>query len=203
MRQGPPIQRLTYRLSECPPEFLSEPLIGRRGQVHTRAVVADLMAALGAPLWAEEVFEKLDAEDIAQRNWLRVVLVASWLLHDPWFRAKDRKRSELDGEVLATRAFEWLLDGLDAFAGLVAAEACVENPDRREELARRCLLALGLTPEDESEEQSQDRLATLDCVAQHRILYDTRGRLGRAERLRKQMEDEELARQAAARASRE
>ncbi|AWV88865.1 hypothetical protein DN745_05730 [Bradymonas sediminis] len=186
-------------MSECPPKFLKEPVLKGRGEVHVRAVVADLMAEFGAPLWAEDAFRKFQTKKVAKRNWLRVVLVASWLLHDPWFRDYAR----IEGDTFAPRVLAWLRDDLKEFARLIAVEACVEMPDRREELARRCLAGLGLMPAGESPAQAENRLATLDSIAQHRILFDTKKRMERAERLRQKMKVQEDARRAAARASRE
>lgn len=198
MKPGPPIQRLTHRLSECPPEFLAEPRIGERGKVRVNAVVADLMVELGAPLWGDDVFEAFRLCVPTQRNWLRVVLVAAWLLHDSWFRTQQN----LNDADFAARALRWLLDDLAEFADLVAAEACIEDTDRREELARRCQVALSLTPSGESVKQAQNRLATLDTVAQRRVLNDTQARQKRADALRKKME-EKRAYEAAGRWTRE
>src|SRR5690554_490540 len=60
-----------------------------RGTVRVHAVVADLMAELGAPLWSEKVFDKMIAREPAQRNWQRLLLIGAWLLFDPWFREHD------------------------------------------------------------------------------------------------------------------
>lgn len=41
-REGPPIESLTRRLAETPAEFLAEPRLGKSGEVHVAAVIADL-----------------------------------------------------------------------------------------------------------------------------------------------------------------
>ena len=47
--EGPRVERLTRRLAECPPDFLAEPRVGGKGEVHTDAVVHDLILDLGGP----------------------------------------------------------------------------------------------------------------------------------------------------------
>jgi len=198
MKYGPSIHRLTHRLTECPQEFLAEPYIRGRGTVRVHAVVADLMAELGAPLWSEKVFDKMIAREPAQRNWQRLLLIGAWLLFDPWFREHDG----LEDGLWFEPAFRWLNEGLDDLSELVEAEACVTEPDRREELARRCLAALDLRPDGESHKQAQNRLATLDTVAQLALLRQSQDRQARADKLRKKMEEKRAA-EAAARYSRE
>ena len=44
--EGPPLDRLTHRLSECPGEFLLEPKIGLKGEVRVDAVIYDLLCDL-------------------------------------------------------------------------------------------------------------------------------------------------------------
>ncbi len=192
-KQGPPLQQLTRRLSECPPDFLAEPRIGKRGQLYVDAVVADLVVALGGELPSPGELAELRPDRPHRRNDLRIALIGAWMLHDPWFRTQ---RS------FAEPALEWLLDGLYQLGRLVDAERFVNDAERREELARRCLDALGLVPEGESEAQAKDRLTTLDSVEQQRVLQETQARQQRAEELRKKME-EQRAREAAARWNRE
>src|SRR5207244_1892762 len=60
-------------------------------------------------------------------NRLKTVLVAAWLLHDPWFR--DRRQ-------FGAPAYAFLAKGLDGRAGLVPAAALVCDPDRRGEGGR-------------------------------------------------------------------
>jgi hypothetical protein len=102
-QEGPVLEALTHRLAECPPEFLAEPRIAAHGLIRTPAVVSDLLALLnGAPLdeFAARCFTGTRKE---QRNLLRLVQVAAWLLGDPWFVA---------GRRFAPAAQEWLARGL-------------------------------------------------------------------------------------------
>ncbi len=171
--QGPPLETLTRRLAECPAAFLAE-------GAHVEAVVFDLALDLGGEMTRVAPFP-------AEARGL--VLVAAWLLHDPWFRAARR---------FAAPALAWLQRGLDALARLVPADQFVHDPDRREELARACLAALGLRPHGETEAQAADRLKTLDTVARDRVVQEMRTREQRARELREAMR-RKAAEEAAAR----
>jgi hypothetical protein len=185
--EGPLLEALTRRLAECPAEFLAEPRDSSGdGDVDVAAVVYDLLRDLGgAPLAKEQLalFELKNRKSKEERNRIRVALVASWLLHDPWFRYRSR---------FAAQAFAFLTDGIKYLASLVSAEALIADPDRREELARLCCKALGLRPAGESPAQAEDRLATLDSVERSRVVREARAAEERARQIR-----EELARKAA------
>ena len=45
--EGPPLERLTRRLAECPADMLAEPAIAAGRGVHVPAVVSDLLSDLG------------------------------------------------------------------------------------------------------------------------------------------------------------
>jgi hypothetical protein len=87
-------------------------------------------------------------------------------------------------------------------ADFVPARDLVTDPDRREELARRCLRALGLLPGGETAAQAADRLGTLDSVERARVIAATRDAELRAAEVRKAMQAQAAA-EAAAKASRE
>jgi len=174
--EGPNLEYLTRRLAEAPAEILAEPRIGKRGRVIVPAVVSDLLTDLGGqPLRPGEaaLFDKLPRRD--HKNWLRTVLVACWLLHDEWFRA----RGDLAGATL-----HFLTWGLTDLASAVPARQLVSDPDRREEFARLTLKALGLRPAPETTEQAEDRLAALDSVERQRLIQQTLAAEERVRRLR-------------------
>ena len=80
-REGPELDNLIHRLTDCPPDFLSEPRIGQRGIIHVPAVINDLLLSLGgAPLNPDELlaFAHPSRE---HRGRARLLLVAAWLLH--------------------------------------------------------------------------------------------------------------------------
>jgi hypothetical protein len=191
--QGPILDRLTHRLAECPPDFLAEPRIGKSGGVHTAAVVHDLLFELAGSWPNPASIRDFSGSAATRRNWLRLTAVASWLLYDDWF-CNQRRFSQ--------QALDWLQHGLDNLADLVSADLFVTDQDRREELARLCLAALGLRPADESENQAADRLNTLNSVERIRLIKATQEQQKRARQLREEMQRKEAA-EAAARVNRE
>ena len=195
--EGPILEALTRRLAECPAEFLAEPRIGAGGKVSVAAVVADLLRDLGGSrLTAEqaEAFQPLGGQQAAaKRNWLSLVLVAAWLLHDPWFRQAQR---------FGPAAAEFLSNRLVELAALGQAPKFITDPDRREELARMCLQGLGLRPAGESLAQAADRLATISTAERQRVLAAARQAEERARAIREAMA-KKAAEEAAAQYSRE
>jgi len=177
--EGPLLETLTRRLTECPADFLAEPRIGKAGAVHVDAVVSDLLRDLGgASLTPEQaaVFQSKDARK--DRNRLSLTLIACWLLHDEWFR--DQKR-------FAAQVHSFLSEGLTELAGLIPAPRFVSDPDRREELARLCLRQLGLRPAGESAAQAQDRLTTLNTAERQRVILAAREAEDRTRAIREAM----------------
>jgi len=192
-QEGPVLERLTHRLSECPADFLAEPRMGRRGEAHVDAVVNDLLAELGGPGLDPEDAKVFQTEEKKRRNHLRLCLVAAWLFHDEWFRGRGRE---------AKKVYKFLSEGLVELAGLVAADQFVNDADRREELARLGLSALSLRPAGETEAQARDRLETLSSVVRAGVISATKEKQERARKLRQAME-EKRARESAAKYSRE
>lgn len=177
-----PVSRLTRRLTDTPQDFLVEP-----GEVSVPAIVSDvLIAAGGEPLGAVAA-PPFASEQPAQRNRLRLVLVASWLLADEQLLALRR----------AERVHTFLTAVVPRLAGLVDAGRFVTDPDRREELARLAMRALGMQPAEETPAQSEDRLSTVDSVRRHEVLVAAREAEERANAVRKAME-EKRAKEAAA-----
>ncbi len=190
---GPTVDRLIHILAETPKEFLDAPVIRGRGTVIVEAVVNDLVMDLGGKPLSRGELGNYRGTSSKSRNRLRLILLAAWLLHDQWFRKQDR---------FAEPAETWLRTGLDALAGLVAADLFVTDPDRREELARLCLAALDLVPQGETRTQAADRLNALGSVARNRVIQEMREKERRAREVRKKMQ-EKRAREAAAKANRE
>ncbi len=193
---GPMLETLTHRLSECLSDFLAEPALDGRPGIATAAVACDLLASLGGDAPGSEGIALLVSRppSISRsrfRNFLRTVLIASWLLDDPWFR--NRK--------LAAPARKFL-EELEALAPVVQAERFVSDPDRREELARLCLASLGFRPAGESDVQAEDRLTTVSSIKRKKILQDTRAAMEHARKVMEAMK-EKARQEAAAKVSRE
>lgn len=189
---GPSIAALTRRLVETPADFLADPVVEGRGALDVAALVSDLLVAHGGPgldTPGAAPFRPSDSPE--HRNWLRCVAITVWLLHDPFF---------VGVAPIGTR--DLLATGLQDLAAQVPAGDLVADADRREELARRCLAALGYLPEGETEAQAADRLTTLDSSERARVLAATQEAERRAAEVRKAMH-EKAAAEAAAKASRE
>jgi hypothetical protein len=188
---GPPIEALTRRLAECPAEFLENPRLGTKDGICVTAVVSDLLEALGgAPLSAQDS----SFEDVGPKyNWLRTVLVATWLLHDQWFRTRGN---------LATLAHPLLVEHLVEMSKLVQAPQLVADQDRREELARICLKYLQLLPAGETQAQADDRLTTISTSERLRVIKEAQAAEARAREIREAMA-RKAAEEAAAHYSRE
>lgn len=182
---GPPLETLLRRLADTPPDFLDEPRIGASGQVSVAAVVNDLLAS-GPGRATREELQRFDSRDPgADRARLKMALVMSWLLADDTFQAAGLARADL-------------LRVLDETAGelavLAPATKYLQDPERREELARVVLARLGLRPQGETPEQAADRLSALSASERQRLLQASRAAEARARAIRealvrKQAED--------------
>jgi hypothetical protein len=190
--EGPDLTALTHRLAECPREFLEEPRIGATGRVVVGAVVFDLVMDLGG-VGAGNVHLPFSSNAPGDRNAMRIVLVACWLLHDPWFRARRD---------LGARAHAFLIEEPPLLGPVVDAERFVTDPDRREELARHVLARLDLAPRGETEAQAKDRRASLDSVERRQVIEATRAAEERARKVREELA-RKAAEEAAAKATRE
>ncbi len=177
MEAGPPLETLTRRLAECPADFLAEPYLGGQGVVRVAAVVSDVLTAWGnPPLTRAQAAAFAPPDGVKHRNWLQLVLVACWLLQHDWFLSQP-----------APGARALLTNGLCALADVVPAPRCVADPDRREELARVCLQALGLYPRGETPAQALDRLTALDSVERRRVMRAARQAEARSRAIRAAM----------------
>jgi hypothetical protein len=179
MQEGPLLETLTRRLAECPADFLVEPELGGRGAVNVAAVLNDLAHELGSVSLDQAQLKALRrCAAQKERNRLRLMLIGAWLLHDDWFRREGRYGGP---------AARFLIEELAESAGLTDAGKFITDPDRREELARLCLKALGLRPAGETEAQAQDRLATLNTAERQRVIKAAREAEARAQAIREAM----------------
>ncbi|MEO5373447.1 MAG: hypothetical protein H7840_04115 [Alphaproteobacteria bacterium] len=180
-KPGPHLATLLHRLAECPAEFLLPPRTGEgAGIIHVDAVVADLMRLIGGPLPTAGEMRRLGDPTLpGGEERLRLVLVSAWLLADPWFAGR--------GPGLGPRMLNLLCHTLGDLATLVKAEACVTDPDRREELVRLSLRHLDLHPAGEGEREAADRLTALDSVAQRKVAREAARAERRANEIRAAM----------------
>jgi hypothetical protein len=174
MIAGPPLEQLTRRLAETPAEFLGEPRIGGAGSVATAALVGDLLRGFGMSA-DRATLDRFTGPGRADRNRLMLVAVATWLVADDWCRDAAPSRAALVG---------LLADTIAELARATAVTAFVEDAERREELARTTLAALGLCPEGETEPQAADRLSAVSATERQRLLRASRDAEERARAVR-------------------
>jgi hypothetical protein len=181
--EGPPLELLLRRLAETPPDFLADPIVRKKGAVHTLAVVNDVLRLHGATSTDARLAGLGRATVPEDGNRLRLLLVLAWLLADDWF--VQRKHG-------AVRILTAMSDAAAELAGLVKAAAVVSDPERREELARLALARLSMRPAGESEAFARDRMTAMSTAERTRVLAASRQAEERARSIRA-----ELARKAA------
>lgn len=191
--EGPRLEALLRRLSECPEEFLAEPRPeGATDGVVVPAIVYDLLRDLGGgPLTKESLSRFVPSAKLSasERSRFGLILLACWLLHDRWFRERRE---------FATGAHLFLSGGLNELAALATADQCLRDPERREEFVRLCLKGLGLRPAGETPPQAADRLSTLDSVERVKFVKAAREAEKRAAEIRAALEKKRQEEAAAA-----
>jgi hypothetical protein len=174
MIPDPPLERVTRRIAETPAEFLGEPRIGATGTVHAAALVADLLRASGIAA-SSDILAPFESDRASDRNRLMLVAIAVWLLFDDW-----TDRANLSRDVL----LDMLGNTIGELAATGRARVFVEDAERREELARTALAALGLLPEGEDARQAADRLSAVSATERQRLLRASRAAEERARQVR-------------------
>ena len=177
IEEGPQLETLTRRLAECPADFMAAPRDrGGVGEVYVPAVVLDVLRELGGMAITAQQRDEFEFKrgDGRKERHLRVVLIAGWLLYDPWFRSRNR---------FALQAYDFLASGVKDVAAIVPPQAFVGDPDRREELARLCLNALGLRPAKTGSPRSTASNAGASCARPAR-LKNARGKSAKRWRAR-------------------
>lgn len=183
--EGPLLETLLRRLSECPIEFV-ETCKTSTGLTQLIAILSDHFRVFGDsnPMLVDDSLinqlkrSSKQTDKASMRHWA-LVGVATWLLHDDWFLASSE---------LSKASLQWLCGkSLEKLSEIVSPENFISDPDRREELVRICLEAMGLRPKGETVEQANDRRQTLDSVERERILRATAAAERRAREVREAM----------------
>ena len=177
-KEGPPLQQLLHRITATPPDFMAEPRIGNKGEVHTVAVVRDLLAAKGHVVDIASLSGLAGREVKADRNRLSITLLMTWLLADP---ALTIERDHL-ADILTL-----LKDDATRLAAYTNARQLFEDLERREELARLTLSKLGLRPAGETVAQAQDRFTSISSLERARLLAASQEAEARARAIREQL----------------
>lgn len=181
--EGPPLQQLLHRITATPPDFMAEPRIENKGEVHTVAVVRDLLAAKGHAVDIAKLSALAGRDVKTDRNRLSITLLITWLLADP---ALSIERQHL------TAVLALLNEDATRLAAYTNSRQLFEDPERREELARLTLSKLDLRPAGESIAQAQDRFTSISSLERARLLAASQKAEERARAIR-----EQLAKQAA------
>jgi hypothetical protein len=178
--EGPALAALLRHIAERPPAVRADAEgTTDRGVARPRAVVADLYARLGrtaTPALLDAVTAR--ERSPAERNRLAWVLAAAHALDGALAPGALPDGGGLDrffSEELALLASYIHVDRLDA------------DEERREELARRCLRAVGMRPEGETTAEAEDRLRQVDSVERARLLAEAAERERRAREVREAM----------------
>ena len=182
--------------AEMPAEFQSEHAGWPGGTVRVRAVVADVHEGVTRVPAAADLRAAMDASDTSrkERNRLRWLLAAAHVLWHPALRTA--------GPSAAPGLRRLLLQELPAVAAVSPVESLAQEEDRREELIRLVLRAVGALVEGESAAESEDRLRQVESVERHRVLAESAERERRSRSVREAMA-KKAAEEAAAKASRE
>lgn len=190
----PPLAEFLRWLAETPEPFRAEPLGFGDGVVPVRAVVADLFETWFGRRPDEETLKNFDPVNAGkvERNRLRWVLAACHLLWHPGLRGRG---SEAGFVQLLTK-------DLAGLAAVAPVEGLVTEEERREELIRRALRALGLLLPGESAKEAEDRLAQVDSIERRKLLREAAEKEKRAREVREMMA-KKAAEEAAAKVSRE
>jgi hypothetical protein len=189
----PDVERLCARLAELPAVFsgpFGSAAEAERG-IEPLAILSDLFRERANDLPPREAIAGLTkAKGKGAKQRVELALIASWVLYDPSLAGAD-----------AGALLRLLGERLPALAEIAVPRLFVEDPERREELVRLCLDALGLVPAGETRAQAEDRLASLDSLRRHELLRAARDRelSRRAEELARLRAEEEEARRQAAR----
>lgn len=191
----PPLAEFLRWLGAMPAAFRGDPQGFPGGRVRVRAVVADVLETLLRERLSEEALKAFAKQETSplERNRLRWILAACFLLWHPSFRGKGKRESllKLLGQELAS------------LAAVAGADKLRDEEERREELVRRVLGALELRLPGESARDAADRMAQVDSVERHRVMMEAsererRARQKREAELRRRAEEE-----AASKATRE
>lgn len=191
----PPLAEFLRWLVEMPEAFRREPAGLPKGSVPVPAIVADLHETWFDSRPGDDVlaaFLPANASKL-ERNRLRWVLAACHLLWHPQLRGQKAD---------AARLTKFLVQDLASLAAVAQADSLRTEEERREELIRRALQALGLRLPGESVKEAEDRLAQVDSVEHRRLLKEAAEKEKRAKEVREMMA-RRAAEEAAAKASRE
>ena len=142
-----------------------------------RAVVRDLFEQLTSGVADRELLETFSATNLddARTNYYAWVLAAAHLLHELGAPAEPKQLRRL------------LLQELASLSAIVKVNLLDQEEERREELIRRCLRALGRKIDGESDTDAEDRWKQVDSIERHEVLVAAAEREKRQREVREAM----------------
>jgi|GEM_PF-1410023 len=148
------------------------------GDVHCAAIVSDTLYRLGCGRLNRQEADRVCklCEQSMQAG--RLIQLACWVYHHD---------ALCDGRYERQKVLDLAWGPLAELAAIVAVENFIEHADRREELVRRCLAAIGEHPADEDAIYAATRLKALDSIELNRVVRDTQAAKKRAEAVRRAM----------------
>lgn len=138
--------------------------------VHVRAVLADVLESREARFDAALLDRLLPPA--ASRNQQALTLLVAWLLAEPTLPLPADPAG-----------YAKLAEDLAQLAPELSAERCLVEDERREELARLLIGALGLLSAGESAEQARDRYTAVSTLEAVRLAGMSRAREQRAQEI--------------------
>jgi hypothetical protein len=179
----PTISELIHHLKRCPTDFLAAPLRAGTGEVHSEALVNDVLRMLGDEPAAPRLLE-LKADTLSPAE-LSLIQICCWLLTHPFFKNTDSRWVP-----------DFLCERLASVAPLVKSELWVTDEERAEELARMTLHCSGYVPAGETREEALDRYDAVNTVKRLKVIKKSNAASERTRELLRKMA-EQKAREAA------
>jgi hypothetical protein len=185
----PPIADFLRWLSEMPESFREEPAGFTKGRVPVRAVLSDLTETLTGVSPAEDFLQAFDPDEDStkERNRFAWVLAGCHLFWHPSLKNTKPSLEQLQ---------QFFIQEIPQLAAVVSIDAFFTEEERREELLRRALRAIGQRLPGEDTKAAEDRLSQVDSVEKRKLLLAAAEKEKKAEADRKKRLEDELKRRA-------
>ena len=172
---------LLKRISETPKEFFN-PVVKKgkkigKNEINLGAIVNDLIFDHGGNYMIisaiDSFFENKNKDNL---NYLKIVSILVYLFYDESFMIEKCDYKKIFGFLKSPK--------LKELSRIVDYREFLEDQERKEELARLALEALGFLPKGETQKKAKDRLTTLDSIERKKIMEKTRIAQEKARKLR-------------------
>jgi hypothetical protein len=197
MLETPELYYFMQRLQNTPIQILEYSLTSKESDVKSInpiSIIKDLLYDFGLSFseW-NSIQIPINPNDSIQENYLRTLLIFVYLLNDPFFKSRSIRFLKLK---------DLLFQKVRSYSNIIKSRDWIYDLERREETIRITLQALDLRLKNESFNQSQDRLLSIDSIEREKMISETRKAQARAKELRERLERQE-AEEAASKYNRE